>query len=116
MRDTRSVSYNQEYDTWDVFRYDDVQRVLSNHAVFSSEFMSGGRNQPIGASLISTDPPRHRQLRSLVNLAFTPRRVAQLAERITEIVHQQLDQVAANGKMDVIDDLAYPLPVIVIAE
>jgi cytochrome P450 len=62
------------------------------------------------------DPPRHRQLRNLVTQAFTPRSVAQLSERITAIVNQLLEQVAATGRMDIIDDLAYPLPVIVIAE
>ena len=55
-----------------------VQRVLSEHATFSSRI--GGDNpsetgQLFAASLINTDPPRHRQLRSLVTQAFTPRAV-----------------------------------------
>src|SRR5258708_20419346 len=61
-------------------------------------------------------PPRHRQLRNLVTQAFTPRSVAQLSERITAIINALLDQVAARGHMDIVDDLSYPLPVIVIAE
>jgi cytochrome P450 len=55
-------------------------------------------------------------LRNLVTQAFTPRSVAQLAPRISQIVADLLDAVAPQGHMDVIDDLAYPLPVIVIAE
>jgi cytochrome P450 len=51
-----------------------------------------------------------------VTQAFTPRTVAQLAPRITTIVQELLDQVESKGEMDVVDDLAYPLPVIVIAE
>src|SRR5437667_2250816 len=117
MREAHPVYYHPQYQFWQVFCYDDVQRVLSDYAAFSSVFGGGGeRRDPLGSSLISMDPPRHRQLRNLVTQAFTPRSVAQLSERITAIVKQLLDQVAPAGHMDIIDDLAYPLPVIVIAE
>jgi len=117
MRETQPVYYNPQYHFWQVFGYEDVQRVLSDYTSFSSVFGGGGeRSDPLGSSLISMDPPRHRQLRNLVTQAFTPRSVAQLSERITAIVNQLLEQVAATGRMDIIDDLAYPLPVIVIAE
>jgi cytochrome P450 len=62
------------------------------------------------------DPPRHRQLRNLVSQVFTPRMVAQLEPRISAITNDLLDNVAAAGEMDVVRDLAYPLPVTVIAE
>ena len=125
MRETQPVYYNPQYNYWQVFRYEDVQRVLSDYTSFSSGF---GGGDPLSSSLISMDPPRHRQLRNLVTQAFTPRSVARLSERITTIVNQLLDQVTANEAtattptaaatkhMDIIDDLAYPLPVIVIAE
>jgi cytochrome P450 len=117
MRETQPVYYNPQYRFWQVFGYEDVQRVLSDYTSFSSVFGGGGeRRDPLGSSLISMDPPRHRQLRNLVTQAFTPRSVAQLSERITAIVNQLLEQVAATGRMDIIDDLSYPLPVIVIAE
>ena len=48
--------------------------------------------------------------------AFTPRAVEALAPRITAIVQEHLERVTSAGQMDVIEDLAYPLPVIVIAE
>ncbi len=117
MREMHPVYYLEPYDTWQVFSYNDVMRVLSDHAAFSSNF-SGGENEddPLSASVISMDPPRHRQLRNLVTQAFTPRAVAALSERITAIVNELLARVVAQGRMDVIDDLAYPLPVIVIAE
>jgi cytochrome P450 len=114
MRETNPVSYSEEYGGWSVFRYNDVQKVLTDYSLFSSQYM--GEQQPIAMSIINTDPPRHRQLRSLVTQAFTPRRIAQLEPRITQIVNELLDKVQPTGKMDVIDDLAYPLPVIVIAE
>jgi cytochrome P450 len=114
MRETNPVSYNDEYGSWSVFRYNDVLKVLTDYNIFSSQYM--GEQQPIAMSIINTDPPRHRQLRSLATQAFTPRRIAQLEPRITAIVNELLDKVQPTGKMDVIDDLAYPLPVIVIAE
>lgn len=114
MRESNPVYFNSQRQSWSIFRYNEVQRVLSEHSSFSSEFV--GMNNPLGSSIIGMDPPRHRQLRSLVTQAFTPRTVAQLAPRITAITHELLDAVASKGMMDVIDDLAYPLPVTVIAE
>ncbi|SDL67343.1 Cytochrome P450 [Arthrobacter sp. ov407] len=119
MRHSEPVFQDQETGVWHVFRYDDVQRVLSEHATFSSRI--GGDNpsetgQLFAASLINTDPPRHRQLRSLVSQAFTPRSVEALGPRISELTDELLDPVVAAGAADLIDQLAYPLPVIVIAE
>jgi cytochrome P450 len=118
MRDEAPVSYDAQRGSWNVFRFEDVKRVLSEYAAFSSNFSggSGRSDQPLGSSIISTDPPRHRQLRSLVTQAFTPRAVQQLAPRIAGLVDELLAGVARRGRMDVIDDFAYPLPVIVVAE
>src|SRR5437764_4266164 len=116
MREEQPVYFQPQYRFWQVFRYEDVQRVLSDYTSFSSGFGGDQGRDPLSASLVSMDPPRHRQLRNLVTQAFTPRSVAQLSDRITTIVNTLLDQVAATGYMDSIDDLAYPLPVIVIAE
>lgn len=113
MRQTDPVRYNPTYNSWQVFRYDDVQRVLTDWANFSSQF---GGSDPISSSLISLDPPRHRQMRNLVTLAFTPRAVAQLAGRIEVILDELLTPLLPTGQIDLIGDLAYPLPVIVIAE
>jgi cytochrome P450 len=119
MRRSEPVFLDEESGLWHVFCYDDVQRVLSEHATFSSRM--GGTNpsetgQLFAASLVNTDPPRHRQLRSLVTQAFTPRSVEALGPRISAITDELLDSAVAAGSMDLIEDLAYPLPVIVIAE
>ncbi len=121
MRQNHPLYQDPERGSWNFFRYADVQRVLSEYATFSSQFKRQRRlsilpTQPFAAAIISTDPPRHRQLRSLVTQAFTPRAVEALASRIGEIVEEHLARVAPAGRMDVIHDLAYPLPVIVIAE
>jgi len=115
MRETDPIHYYKQYDMWHVFRYNDVQRVLSDYAAFSSSF-GGNNGDPLSSSLIALDPPQHRQLRNTVTQAFTPRSVTRLAERIATIVTGLLDRVAAQGHMDIIDDLAYPLPITVIAE
>jgi cytochrome P450 len=115
MRATQPVFKHPEWGGWQVFRYADVSRVLTEYATFSSTSFDDG-SDPIGSSIISMDPPRHRQLRSLVTQAFTPRMVAQMEPRITAITNELLDNVADKGQMDVVADLAYPLPVTVIAE
>src|SRR6266480_3778759 len=123
MRATQPVFQHPDWGGWQVFRYADVSRVLSEHATFSSDARrmaqlegSQGDADPLGSSILQMDPPRHRQLRNLVSQAFTPRMVAQLEPRITAITNELLDHVTAVGEMDVVRDLAYPLPVTVIAE
>jgi cytochrome P450 len=114
MRQTNPVAYDPRFNGWNVFRYDDALYVLTNPAIFSSEPQQPW--QPHLPSLLSIDPPRHRHLRNIVSQAFTPRVVAQLEPRITEITNRLLDAVIPNGEMDVIKDLAYPLPITIIAE
>ncbi len=123
MRATQPVFKHPEWGGWQVFRYADVSRVLNEYATFSSDGQrmaqaegSQGEPDPIGSSILQMDPPRHRQLRNIVTQAFTPRMVAQLEPRITAITNELLDHVLASGEMDVVRDLAYPLPVTVIAE
>ncbi|MDQ0616262.1 cytochrome P450 [Arthrobacter globiformis] len=119
MRESAPVFHDEQSGSWHVFRYDDVQRVLSEHGTFSSRM--GGDDpsetgQLFAASLITADPPRHRQLRSLVTQAFTPKAVDGLAPRISALTEELLDGIAPKGSADLINELAYPLPVIVIAE
>ena len=119
MREAAPVFHDEQSGSWHVFRYDDVQRVLSEHASFSSRM--GGDDpsetgQLFASSLITTDPPRHRQLRSLVTQAFTPKAVDALTPRISELTDELLEGIASLGTADLIEALAYPLPVIVISE
>ena len=115
MREAHPVYFDQERYMWSTFRYPDVQRVLTDYESFSSQMMMSG-DHPLSNSIINMDPPRHRQLRTIVSQVFTPRAIARLAPRIAELVHEILDPLVAQGKMDIINDLAYPLPVMVIAE
>ena len=119
MRETAPVFHDEQTGIWQVFKYDDVHRVLSEHATFSSQRPDDDQSETgrlFAASLINTDPPRHRKLRSLVSQAFTPKAVEALAPRIAEITEELLDGFASAGTADLVKEFAYPLPVIVIAE
>jgi cytochrome P450 len=67
-------------------------------------------------SMLDRDPPDHTRLRKLVSKAFTPRAIQALRPRITELVDAMLDDMAAQGRVDLVDALAFPLPFSVIAE
>ncbi len=66
--------------------------------------------------MLTVDPPDHTRLRGLVSKAFTPRMIEQLHPRIQQIADELLDAVQAQGKMDLIADFAFPLPITVISE
>ena len=70
----------------------------------------------ITRNLLMLDPPDHTRLRRLVNKAFTPRVVESLRPRIQTVVDQLLDAFHDQREIDLVRDLAYPLPVVVIAE
>ena len=67
-------------------------------------------------SFLSLDPPDHTRLRRLVSKAFTPRTVARLEPRIRAFTGDLLTAAAAAGQMEVVSQLAYPLPVRIISE
>jgi cytochrome P450 len=75
-----------------------------------------GRDRTREPSMLMLDAPAHTRLRSLVNKAFTPRAVELLAPRIRELAGELLAVVAGQESFDVIEAVAGPLPVIVIAE
>ena len=116
---------------WVLTRYDDVASVLKDGRFLADDrksaaqmkqrqrFIKDGFMEPdeaLSPSMLRSDPPDHTRLRGLVSKAFTPRTIESLRPRIEAIVQEQLDAVAHDGSMDVIKTLAYPLPVMVIAE
>jgi len=104
-----------------VARYADCTAVLRDHARFSSvpprspfleERISVFGDAP---RVVFSDPPIHTRLRRLVSRAFIPRRIRELEPKIREFTNLLLDRIAGSGAMDVMADLANPLPVMVIA-
>jgi cytochrome P450 len=69
-----------------------------------------------GVSMLDRDPPDHTRLRRLVSKAFTPRAVQALQPRICDLVDGMLDTAEREGRVDLVDALAFPLPFAVIAE
>ncbi|MDQ6909436.1 MAG: cytochrome P450 [Actinomycetota bacterium] len=111
---------------WVIVRYEDASAVLrdprfsTNPSWLGEETKAQVSTSPIrtvGTRLMMfLDPPDHTRLRTLVSQAFTPKVVEGLRPRIQQIVDELLDDVAAKGEMDVLGDLAYPLPTVVICE
>jgi cytochrome P450 len=120
-REAGSIHHDEQQDIWQVFGYAQVERVLSDPRAFSSDFsviMPAQRDFDLFArgNFVRMDPPRHRKLRGLVSQAFAPRMVHGLAPRIAELTAELLDKLGGAKRFDLFEALAYPLPVIVIAE
>jgi cytochrome P450 len=126
-RSEATVFYSPELDYWVVPRYQDVLAVLRDPATFSSEnaqkpfhppppaverILAGGLSAKSG--LLGRNPPDHTRLRSFVNRAFTPRRVAVLEPQIREIAVRMIEGMAPRGRGDWVAGLAYDLPALVI--
>jgi cholest-4-en-3-one 26-monooxygenase len=106
---------------WNVTRYDDVFEVSRHPQTFGSNphtMIKDPDDGGAGASelMLNQDPPRHTQLRKLVNRGFTPRQIAALEPRIRELVQRILDRARTLGTFDLVADIAVELPLQVIAE
>ncbi|MGG1220039.1 cytochrome P450 [Priestia endophytica] len=112
MRKTSPITYNEEEKCWDIFLYEDIEAIIKNKEVFSSQ-RPVQQGEP---NILSLDPPRHTQLRSLVSKAFTPRELNLWKPRIEQITENLIDDMKGKTTFDLIKDLAYPLPVMVIAD
>jgi cytochrome P450 len=118
MRDHHPVWQNPKTQTWHIFRYADVSAALADHQTFSSDFSALYPDQKAftDGNILAMDPPRHHRLRSLASRAFTPKAISRLDGRIADLTTELLDHVKGKDSWELVDTLAYPLPVIVIAE
>ncbi|MGK5552449.1 cytochrome P450 [Actinomadura kijaniata] len=113
------VRFLEGLDAWAVHGHAEVTRVLTDYRVFSSDELRYSaravphRDNPLLGGLAAIDPPRHHLLRRLVSRAFTPRAIQALLPSITDTVRAQL--AGADGELDVIGRLGYPVPVRTIA-
>jgi cytochrome P450 len=102
-----------------LFRYHDIQNLLRDPGQWSSFFPLPpdlARPADMPPSMLGVDPPEHTRLRGLVSQAFTPRMVRNLEPRLRAVAHELLDAALGAPEIDLVAALAYPLPVIVIAE
>ncbi|MEU6078969.1 cytochrome P450 [Streptomyces sp. NPDC047108] len=129
-------------DAWLVTRYADAKQALAdprlskNPARHQERVSAGGADGTAGRSahakgkvgipgersaelmthLLNIDPPDHTRLRRLVSKAFTPRRVAAFAPRVSELTDRLIDGFAERGEADLIHEFAFPLPIYAICD
>lgn len=130
LRCNEPVHWSEAFNGWLLTRYADVKATLHDPRFVSSERVSANMDrlptadgvdirpfsQLLSQWIINLDPPDHTRLRMLVNKAFTPRLVENMRPIIQTTVHQLLDAVESMGQMEVIRDVAFPLPAIVLSK
>jgi len=128
------IHWNEKYDLWAVTRYDDLVWLTRNHELFSSAVF---KNDPRPAypaidesdlglyeyvknyqadQFIQNDRPEHLEMRRVLHSYFTPKSMEAWRPYVKDAVKELLDAAEAKGEMDVMRDIATPLPVMVIAE
>jgi cytochrome P450 len=127
MRKERPIHWNSRYRAWIVTRHADVLRGLRDPALSSDRVGAllasappdtAGRRaiELLSRWMVFNDPPDHTRLRKLVSKTFTSRAVTRIQERIDGIVEDLLDRCEEQGRFDLVEDIAFPLPTMVIAE
>lgn len=134
LREEDPVHWNEKYALWVLTRHDDVVWMTRHHELFSSAVF---KNDPRPAypdinesdlglyeyvrnyqadQFIQHDRPEHLEMRKVVHSYFTPRSMEAWRGFVKDAVKELLDAAEAKGRMDVMKDLATPLPVLVIAQ
>ena len=121
LRREAPVFWYAERGWWALSRYDDVRFVSSHPELFTSTrgIMlpdSGGMTPDRLDLMIFNDPPRHRELRSLVKAGFTPHAIEKLAPGLRALAQGIVDAVPAGAEINFAEAVAAPLPTIVIAQ
>jgi len=98
---------------WILTRHDDIRSVLRNSADYSSKAM-GEQGNPL--PLLTDDPPKHTQLRKLVDRAFTMRMLKLMEDWVAELAEQMVSELAEDQPLDIVQALTIPLPVAVISK
>lgn len=128
LREHEPVHWNPMFNCFMLTRYDDVHMVFSDHRRFSSDIWSAMPERVgftdedeksqylkqivpfLAYNLQGMDPPGHTRQRTLMMKTFTPRMLESFRPTIQKLVDELIDQRIAEGQMDVVADLAYPLP------
>jgi len=125
---SRPVFYSSELNYWVVSRYEDCRRVLREHQTFSASNALAPITPPcpmalqaLGAggfrsipTITNVDPPAHTRTRRIAHLAFTPRRVAAMEQRVRDLVRSFVDERLHDGRADIVASLTWELPALVI--
>lgn len=126
MRETDPV-HQHPLGFWFLSHYDDVAALLRSGLSVDERYLTAGQVQDqyreianhegqgaLTMSMLDRDPPDHTRLRSLVSKVFTPRAVAALEPDVTALVDEALDRIAEARHVNLVEELAFPLPFAVI--
>ncbi len=129
LRSSEPVHFSPTLHAWIVTTYAECDRVLREPETFSSnpmratgpvaqQFQQQRREFPLGEvpTVLSSDAPVHTRLRGIVSRAFTPRVIEGMRGRVEEIADELLDAAPRGEPWDLVERVAMPLPVVVIAE
>jgi cytochrome P450 len=117
LREQSPVLHVEALDAWILFRHEDVKRAMQDAETFSSDDPMQVNDEVEAANMLNLDDPDHARLRALVQPAFTPRRIAKLADAIAALGEELLDEAESLGeRFDLVSAYSGPLPAIVIAE
>ncbi len=134
IRDEDPIHWNEKYEMWAVTRYDDLTWLTRHHELFSSAVFKNDPRPPYpdinesdlglyeyvknyqADQFIQHDRPEHLEMRRVLHGFFTPRSMESWRPFVQAAVKELLDAAEEKGEMDVMRDLATPLPVLVIAE
>jgi cytochrome P450 len=133
MREQAPVAWSDAWGGWVLTRYADIVNALKDHKRLSNKGRvdhmlarvpdevrraSSDLERHFGVNPAHADPPDHTRMRTLLNRAFTPYQMERLRPRVQAVVDELLDRVEArgDGRMDLVADLSFPLPAIIIAE
>lgn len=114
MRQHSPVHWDEHNELWGIFKFDDIIEIERRKDVFSSaDTVKGGYrpNMPADPSIIGLDDPLHQKRRHLVARWFTPSAITEWEKHVDAVVTELLDaMVAKGGRVEVVTDLAGPLP------
>jgi len=134
LREEDPVHWNELYELWVITRHDDLVWLTRHHELFSSEVLKRDSRPPYpqvydsdlglyeyvrdfsSAQFIQHDRPEHLEMRKVIHGYFTPRSMEAWRPMVQSAITDLLDAAEAKGRMDVMADLATPLPVLVIAQ
>jgi len=133
MREQEPVCYHLgldgEHEIWFITRYADAEAVLRDHKRFVKNYRTTLTTEQrqqlppdpqlvrmLDQHMLNADGADHTRLRSLINKAFTAQMVNRMQSRVQAIADSLIDRVQEQGAMNLIDDYAFPLPIVVIAE
>lgn len=123
-RENKPVFKDADTGEWIISRHEDVLAALKNHQLFSSSAFAESEQSTIALPLLSDDPPRHTQLRALVNRAFTNSTLKNISGEIEALSNKMAGNLCNNSAnhfaigtpIDIAESFTIPLPVAVIAK